>query len=296
MRLTMDRRRAARVGVLVAAAVFALAGCDSRKGGMGSTTTPGDEGLAGPDSGPSVTRAPSPKAAAEAILKSLSDGKATAENITPAFIQKVAPPKTDDEKKAGYSDKALRAWLGRFEETRFNFFGDPAAFGSAVAFRGRAETGPVKDAFSLRLVKAGDGYKIDWLQRAERMGTEFTVPPDADLAAAQDAIRNFLDALLSTNPSAAQLSMAPAWRKAIAPPPPNSADDYEAGFLTQTLKSWKVGAVAYTLPKQELTANKTGAVFTAVLDAGGGKQTPYAAKLSKDPATGHWVVESFDKQ
>jgi hypothetical protein len=50
------------------------------------------------------------------------------------------------------------------------------------------------------------------------------------------------------------------------------------------------------LPKQELTPAKDGADFTAVLDAGGGTKTTYAMKLSKEPATGHWVVGAFDKQ
>ncbi|HVK10730.1 MAG TPA: hypothetical protein VM597_18325 [Gemmataceae bacterium] len=295
MRMTTDRRRTAALA-LVAAAVFALAGCD---GGRQRTSGPGAEKPTGtgPAPGPSGPAAASPKAAAEAVLKTLTEGTAAADSFTPAFRAKVAPPKTDDDRKAGYSEAALKKWLGRFEGTRFAVFGEPAVFGDKVVARGRSETGAVKDAFSLRLVKAGDGPKIDWLQRADRMGTEFTVPADADLAAAQDAARNFIDALMSADPAAAQLSMAAPWKRAIAPPPPNSTETHDAGYLTRLLKSWRdPKAVSYMLPKQELTPAKDGADFTAVLDAGGGTKTTYAMKLSKEPATGHWVVGAFDKQ
>jgi hypothetical protein len=296
MRMTTDRRRTTGAMALVAAAVFALAGCDSGRKGA---SDPGVEKETGGETapGPSGPVAPNPKAAADAILKTLGEGKATAEMLTPAFRAKVAPPKTDEEKKAGYSDAQLRKWLGRFEATRFAIFGEPASFGNKVVVRGRSETGATKDAFSMRLVKAGDGYKIDWLQRADRMGTEFTVPSDPDLAAAQDAARNFLDALMSPDPAGAQVSMSSGWKRAVAPPPPNSGETHDAGYLTQVLKSWRdPKAVSYMLPKQELTPGKDGANFTAVLDAGGGAKTTYAMKLSKDQATGHWVVESFDKQ
>ena len=294
MRMTTDRRRTAGLA-LVAAAVFALVGCDSgRKGASGSGGEKGSGGETAP--GPSGPTAPGPKAAADAILKTLSDGKATAEMFTPGFRAKVAPPKTEEEKKAGYSDTQLRKWLGRFEATRFAIFGEPAAFGDKVAVRGRSESGTTKDAFSLRLVKDAGGYKIDGLQRADRMGTEFTVPSDAALAAAQDAARNFIDALMSQDPAAAQPSMSEPWKRAVAPPPPNSGETHDVGYLTRLLKTWRDhNAVSYTLPKQELTPGKDGANFTAVLDAGGGAKTTYAMKLSKDP-TGHWVVESFDKQ
>ena len=296
MRMISDRRRA-WAGALVAASVFALAGCDSGRKGASGSSGENEPTVAGTPPTTGDPTPPGPKPAAEAILKTLGEGKATADLLTAAFRQKVAPPRTDEEKKVGYSEARLKTWLGRFEGARFTLFGEPATFGDKVAVRGRSESGATKDAFSLRLVKDGAGYKIDWLQRAERMGTEFMVPTDPELAAAQDAVRNFLDALLSPDPSVAQLSMSAAWKRSVAPPPPNSADSHDAGYLTQALKSWRdPRAVSYTLPKQELTPTKDGANFTAVLDAGGSDKTIYALKLSKDQGIGHWVVESFDKQ
>jgi hypothetical protein len=292
MRLTQDGRRAAGV---VLAAMFALGGCDSGRKGTSAPSASSGAGLAGPD-GPAAAGTPNPKQAAEALLKGIGEGKATADQFTPAFRRLIAPPKSADDKKAGYAESEFGKWLGKFEGTRFNFFGEPAVFGDRVAFRGRSESGTTKDAFSLRLIKDGAGYKIDWLQRADRMGTEFTVPSDADLAAAQDVVRNFFDALLSPDPSVAHLSMAPAWKRSLAPPQ-NSAEEFDAGFLKRVLISWRDSkALSYTLPKQQLTPTKDGADFTAVLDAGGGTKTTYAVKLSKDSASGYWLVESFTKQ
>lgn len=294
MRLTTDRCRL--TGALVAA-VFAAAGCDvGRQPGIAPAAGRGGA-EASTTVGPAPAVVPSPRPVADGLLKSLGDGTLAPEQLTAAFRQKIAPPKTEDDKKAGYSDAAARKWLGRFEGARFTFFGEPAPFGDAVAFRGRAESGGAKEAFSLRLVKDGRGYRIDWLQRTDRMGTEFTVPPDADLAAAQDTVRNFVEALIGADPKPAQLLMAPAWRRAVAQPPPGSADDFDEGYLTGLLKSWRDrNTLSYTLPKQALTPTRDGATFTAVLDAGNGSTTPYAMTLSKDPATGHWVVESFAKQ
>src|SRR5262245_1831258 len=116
MRMILDRRRA-WAWALVAASVFALAGCDS--GRRGASSSSGEkEPTVGTPSGTGDPTPSAPKPAAEAILKTLGEGKATADLLTAAFRQKVAPPRTDEEKKVGYSEAQLKTWLGRFEGTR----------------------------------------------------------------------------------------------------------------------------------------------------------------------------------
>ena len=97
--------------------------------------------------------------------------------------------------------------------------------------RGRAESPNRKEAFALRMVKDGDAFKVDWLHRSERMGLEIKAVADPDLAAAQDAVRNFLDLLIGGDHRQAATLMTPAWRKRTSPPHPA---DERNGFGSTT--------------------------------------------------------------
>jgi hypothetical protein len=280
-----------RAGGLLA--VLALAGCDSgRGGGSGSGVAP----AGGTTTAASVGGGASPRDAAEALLRSLGEGKLTPDQLTPYFRAAIAPPQTEDERKAGYSDAQVREWLQAFAGTKFAFL-EQTKFGNAVVERGRAESGDSKVAFTLRLAREDAGYKIDWLHRSTQLSLVAS-PADPDLLAAQDTVRNFLDLLLGGDLRQAQALMAPAWRKQVAPPTPREVRnglDYDPGFLTQTMRSWKGGAAGYTFPKATLGPNKDTAAFTAELGADG-RNTAWAVKAAKDSKTGRWLVTDFDKQ
>src|SRR3954452_618830 len=169
MRLTTDRAVA-----VVGAVALALAARDTRR------AAPAGAG-AGPAAGTTATAAgTSPREAAESLLKTLADGKLAPDQLTPYFRAVIAPPQTEDEKKAGYSDAQAREWLQGFSASKFSFL-EESKVGNAVVERGRAESPAGKVAFTLRLVPDASGYKIDWLHRSTHIGL-VPAPTDPDLA------------------------------------------------------------------------------------------------------------------
>ncbi len=284
MRLTTDRRAGL---ALLGAALIALTGCKDRPAA----------GPGGAGSGTAAPGGPTARPAADAFLKDLGDGTVTPDRLTPEFRKVNAPPATEEEKTAGYSESAAKDWLARFKGAAF-IVRDADTFGDAIVLRGRAQVPGQAEAFTLRMVKGPNGYLCDWLHRSGIMGSEIKTPADPDLAAAQDVVRDFLDLLLGGDQRQAHALMTLDWKKKLAPPPPAEARegaDYDRGFLTQTTRSWRGEYVAYTLSKQELDPNKDTATFTAELEAGG-KKTPYTVQAIKDKATGRWQVAGFDKQ
>jgi len=294
MRLSTERPGPAARLAVVLAILIALAGCNNKPKGSGTSD---------PTTG--VSAGQTPMEATDTFLKALDEGKVKPAQLTVNFKKQIAPPATDADKSIGYSDARAQEWLDGFRGTKF-VVSDIAQFGGAVAVRGRAEAANRRDAFALRLVGASPTskdtatYVMDWLHRSERMGTEIKVTTDPDLAAAQDAMRNFLDVLLGGDLRQAHALMTPAWKKSIAPPTPADARDgldYSPGFLTQTTRAWKRDFAGYTLPKTDFTPERgrSGATFTAEFQAGGEK-VPYTVRAVKDKATDWWLVEAFEKQ
>jgi hypothetical protein len=296
MRLSTDRRP---VGLL-AAALVALAGCDGKpKDGGGGTETTGTGGGRG-DRAAVATAGPTPRQAADAFLKDLGEGNVTPDRVTTSFARKVGRPfPKGAEGGPGYSPPEVHAWLGQFNGATFTV-GKETKAGEAIVLRGLAQF-PDKSAgaFTLRVVKDGKAYKIDWVHRSGRQASEVETPVDPDLAAAQDTVRNFLDLLLGGDLKQARSLMAPAWRTRLSPPAPSDVRegyDFGPGFLDAKLRSWRgENFVDYTLPAGEFGPNKDAATFVAGMQAGGQK-VPYVVKAARDPVTGEWLVNDFDRQ
>ena len=285
MRLTTDRRGMVALSVALA---FTLAGCNGKNkpGGTGSDTKAAGTGTG---AGPAVAGAPSPRQAAEELLKDLGAGKVTADRLTADFAATVSRKRSADE---------INDWLTAFKGATF-VIAEDAKFGDAVAVRGRMQAPGKAQAFALRLVKDGNSYKADWLHRSDRQGSEIKAQADPELAAAQDTVRNFLDVLIGGDHRLAHALMAPEWKKNLSPPAPadqRDGYDYGPGFLTAKTRQWSSGILGYTLPKAELGPNKTSATFTAELAGEGQKAVVYTVKASKDPASGRWLVTDFDRQ
>jgi hypothetical protein len=286
MRLT-NVRRSSELALGLAVAI-SLAGCDKKGGpaGAGNPTT-----LA------PVSASQTPREAAELLLVNLSIGVLTPDHLTPQFFDEVPQPASIAARSAESKQAAVRNFLAQFRNVKFVLGEAEVQFGNAVVFRGRAESPDRREAFTLRLLRDGGEFKIDWLHRSDRFGTEIKVPTDPDLAAAQDTVRNFLDVLLGGDLRQAHALMSPDWKKRIAPPTPADirlGDDYDPGFLNQTTRFWKRDFTGYSLPKTDLAANKASATFTAVFQAGA-ETVPHTVQAVKDPETGRWQVRDFAK-
>ncbi len=284
MRRTKDRE------ILFAmVALAAFIGCDSKPKGTGT-------GPAAGTGGETIVTGPNARQAADAFLVALRDRTATPDQLTQGLRAAIAPPMTDQDKKTGYSNANAQEWLAKFRDTRF-IAGEESKFGNAIVLRGRAESPTKKEAFALRLVKDANGYKADWLQTSGHLSSNIPTPLDADLAAAQDTVRNMLDLLVGDSFDQAHVLMTLAWKKAISPLGDARVQgglEYEPGFLKQKLRSWAGGATGYTLSDGKLNSSRNGASFVVDLEKEG-KKVPHTVKVKKDPASGWWLVDGFDK-
>lgn len=279
MRLSTDRR----LFLLLAAGLVALAGCDNKPkgtGGTGTTTA----------AGPAASNELTPRQAAEEMLNDIGAAKVGPRRMSTNFREHFAGP-------GQHSETVALEWVNQFQGGTF-VIGEETRAGDAYAFRGLAKFPDKSMAFSLRLVHGPAGYLVDWLHRSERQGSGIKTPADPDLAAAQDAVRNFLDVMLGGDPRQAQGMMALDWKKKMAPAQGADARkgvEYDVGFINQTMKAWKRDVLGYSLTTGELGPNKDTATFVATLDSGSAK-TPWVVKAVKDTATGQWLVGDFDKQ
>ena len=294
MRLTTDRRTARRAAVLIGIAL-GLVGCDGRRP------------VAGPTEGTSTTnelkrvaaQGRTPRQVAEDYLKDLSAGKITPDDLTPVFRSRVAPPRSEADRAAGYSDADLRAFLGRFKKTS-SVISEEQGIGPALVFRGRASGPDGPRQFSLRLIQVGDSntFRADWVHLTERMGTGFKPPADPDLAAAEDTLRNFLDVLMGGDHRLAHALMTTGLKETVSPLPPGAKPKdglgYDPGFLTQATRAWIRDVVGYAITPADLAADKKSAAVRVELEANGQK-TPATVRMVLDPATKWWLVAAFDK-
>jgi hypothetical protein len=283
MQLTTDR-------CLAMIALAAVIGCNSHQPGTGSSTSSGTTGAAVADAGPPTRQD------ADQFFVALRDRTATPMQLTKPFCAAIAPPLTDEDKKLGYSQANAQEWLAQFRDTKFPVM-EETKFGNAIVLRGRAEFPTKKEAFALRLVRDGNGYKVDWLQHSEHLSMGIASPADPDLAAAQDAVRNMLDLMLGSNIKDAQLLMTLDWKKRLSPLPPDAKAkdglEYDPGFLVPALRNVVFGATAYTLSDGKLDPSRETANFVVDFEVDG-KKVPHTVKATKDSASGRWLVAGFD--
>jgi hypothetical protein len=279
MQLSTDRRL---LGLVTALAL--AAGCDNKPKG-----TVGGSNAADTTAAPATASGQTARQFAEAFLKDLGDGKSKSDQMTRSFRIKIPGDGKPESNELDY--------LLQFKGATF-VIPEEAKLGSAVTFHGRAKLTDKSASISLRVVPAANGYQVDWLHISDRQGSEVKTPADAELAAAQDIARNFLDLMLGGDLRLDRGLMTLEWKKKLAPAPPAEAKkgvEYDTGFLTQTMRAWKRDFLGYTLSTGDLDSNHATATFVATMDAGSSK-TPFVIKLIKDKATGEWLVNDFDAQ
>ncbi len=234
---------------------------------------------------------------AEAFLKSLGEGTATADALSTGFLKSVSKPlELPDDIKHGFSRDNATRWLKRVGEN-YNFsaslFRQQA--GDAVFWRGLV-TGPALPGgggYSLRLVKEGGAWKVDWLglSATDIKGSVATGAPDA--AFQEFAVTSFVEVLTDakamsdeTRPPVIAHAMTADLRKKWAPPGAQDMGqgyDYSPGHL-------RLAAVKCGGGTKEFTVAKAGDLtFSVVLTKPAGPKT-IVVKLVKGTTAGEWLV------
>lgn len=315
--ISTQQVRALSAAVLVAALGFAaLPGC-----GKSGPSNPGDKKgekkedpkpAPKPDdkkdekkdttpAGPAPTLGPVEKdaeQAANSFLLALGQGSAKADALSPALLDAAGKPwELPEDITNKLSPKAAERWLrGAGEGRTFSPSLDRKQAGDAVYFRGALQpTG----GYSLRMVKLGGAWKVDWLSlsSAELKGTApegsadeafqaFAVSAFAEVVADGTALQQPLRAPLLAR------ALTPALRAAWAPP--FDADkaqgyDYSPGKLTRKAVEDGGGTTAFSVAK-------TGdATFAVAFTKPAGKKV-LTVKVVKGAAPGEWLVSEVSEK
>jgi hypothetical protein len=247
--------------------------------------------------------------AATAFLRELGQGSVKAEMLSTNFLKSFGKPvELPSDKAKGYSADAAVRWLRQVGEgVNFSLSLYRQQAGDAAYLRG-AVTGPRlgKDGgyYSLRLVKEGGAWKVDWvaLSSAEWKGTPGA--GTAEAAFQEFAAASFVEVLtdskaLPQEPELAPYRAAPI-AAAMTPPlraawaPPFEQDkplgyDYNPARLRLKAVEVAGGTSAFTLTRVNDTPE-----FRVELTRPAGKTT-LTVKLVKGATPGEWLVSEVSE-
>lgn len=294
-------------GVLFAACVglAALPGCGGsappkadKKEEPAPNPNPGPNPKPGtpPENPPKSTLGPVEPAAAKAqteFLRALIDGKATAAMLSPSFVKAVG--------KAPFPEDNATSWLRTVgegltvgAELNQKQAGDVVFFhGTLGGARFAMEPGKT-GSYSLRLVRAGGDWKVDWLSlsSAEVAGTP-PQAPSAEAAAQEFAATSFVELIADrvgmpgdTRAPLVAAAMTPALRAAWGPPFDSDRSaglDYNPGKLDRKAKDVAGGTSKFSVSRSgeaEYRAELTRPAGTKAL----------VVKLTKGAAPHAWLV------
>jgi hypothetical protein len=300
MPLTRIVRRPAAAGLIV----FGLlaAGCGQSGNQKAGGSQPADNptvNVPNPAGGPGQFQ-PTPVSAGTAaamFLKALGDGQAAPAQLAAGFKKVIAEPVFESDKAAGFSESAAGDWLkalgagAKFEPT-----GIRATVGDAAILTGGVTGAGSPGRFGLRVVKAGDGWQVDWLHRTAAPAGPGPQVSDGDATFAKFAAQAFLDTVLSGNDALAESLLTPAAKAKLAPPEFESHKvlGYNRSKLRQiVLRDFRADSTGYTLTK--LAPADGGFVATGDLTKGDTKK-PFTLKLTKGTGPGEWLIADLSTE
>jgi hypothetical protein len=235
--------------------------------------------------------------AATAFRASLVQGTATPDMLSASFLKAVGKPTLlPSDKEKGFSVDSAGSWLKKVGDG-VNFGLEtkrPEQAGDVVFLRGPLQK---PGGYSLRLVKEGGAWKVDWLSLTSvpvEAGTT-VVPPTPEGAALGFAVAAFVETAsdvsgMPEGERAAVLGAAltPALRAQWAPPfEQDKAAGYDfnpAALVRKALAEIGSGVSGYT-------ATRVGDLpeFKVEVTKPAGKKT-YTVKLVKGAAAHEWLV------
>jgi hypothetical protein len=297
---------------LVIGLFFALPGCGggkpaSENKGDGKDTKGGDPNPGGGSPGdPKQPTIPSQPAKVdittgvgkEAVdfLQAVVGRTATADQLSTNFKKAVGLPIVfDGDKAKGYSAGSAEDWLKKFgASTRFGLPLSATQVSDVALFRGALVE--KQGTYSLRMVKEGGAWKVDWLSASSVSGP--TVLPGAgsgDAVLQEFATASLAEAICDKDALPADVratviaaGLSPALRSSWAPPfEGDKPKGYDFSVARMTVKANELGDKA-----EAVSCTPQGDAFRVEITRSGGAKSAYLVKLAKAP--GQWLVEGFN--
>jgi hypothetical protein len=236
--------------------------------------------------------------AATAFRRDLVHGTAKAESLSAAFLKVVGKPLLFESDKAkGYSPDSAVSWMKKAGEgVNFGPELQRQQAGEVAYLRGVLQKVglPAPGAYSLRLVKEGGAWKVDWLALSSVDAAALATAPTPEGAAQGFAVAAFVESITDLN-AMPKDERAPLIAAALAPPlrtawaPPFEQDkaagyDYNPGKLNTEAVKIGGATTAYT-------ASRVGDLpeFKVELTKPAGKKA-LTVRLVKGPAPHEWLV------
>lgn len=231
--------------------------------------------------------------AVETFLRDLGQGTASADALSAALLSAAGKPwelPEDTAKKV--SPEAAARWLRTVGRGRsFSLSLDRKQAGDAIYWRGTLQGQP--GAYSVRLLREGGAWKVDWLALSSVEHKGPISGATADDAFQEFAVRSFVETLADASAmeqraraAALARAMVPALRAAWGPPFDSEkvqGYDYNPGKLTIKATEYGGGTSTFDVTKAgDLT-------YTVELTKPAGKKV-LTIRLAKGATAGEWLV------
>jgi hypothetical protein len=231
------------------------------------------------------------------FLQAVVGRTATAEQLSTNFKKSVGLPIVfEGDKAKGYSAGSAEDWLKKFgASTRFGLPLSATQVGDVALFRGALVE--KQGTYSLRMVKEGSAWKVDWLSASSVSGPtvlpgagtgdavlqEFAAASLTEVICDKDALPPDVRAMVIA------AGLSPALRAAWAPPfDMDKPKGYDFSVARMTVKANELGDKAESVS----CTSQGDATFRVEITRAGGAKSAYLVKVAKAP--GQWLIEGFN--